>query len=94
MKKTVDPMDKRFKIAHREAIIGVILVIINFILWYGFGYGLGSDKVENYSYIFGLPAWFFYSCIVGSLVMLFLVIFTVKVLFKDVPFELEEEENK
>ena len=32
--------DRRFKIAHKEAIIGVILVVINFLLWYGFAYGL------------------------------------------------------
>ena len=88
------PLDKRFKIAHREAIIGIILVLINFVWWYGFAYGLGSAKVENYSYIFGLPAWFFYSCILGFIVMVILVIFAVRVLFKDVPFEVEERESK
>ncbi len=93
MKKSEAPLDKRFKIAHKEALIGVILVIINFIWWYGFGYGLGSEKVENYHYVFGLPAWFFYSCIVGSILMIILVSLTVKFLFKDVPFE-EEEEGK
>ncbi|MCH6267831.1 YhdT family protein [Neobacillus citreus] len=84
--------DKRFKIAHREALIGVVLVVINFVWWYGFAYGLGSKKVEDYSYIFGLPAWFFYSCIAGFIVMIILVSLTVKFLFKDVPFE-EEERN-
>lgn len=87
-------MDKRFKIAHREAWIGVILVVINFIWWYGFGYGLGSKKVENYSYIFGLPAWFFYSCILGSVVVIVLVILAVKFFFKDVPFDEEEGDMK
>ncbi|EKN71404.1 sodium/pantothenate symporter [Neobacillus bataviensis LMG 21833] len=94
MKKTVDSLDKRFIIAHREALIGVVLVIINFIWWYGFAYGLGSAKVESYTYIFGLPAWFFYSCIVGSIVMIILVILTVKFLFKDVPFDVEEGDIK
>lgn len=94
MKKTVDPADKRFKIAHREALIGVILVIINFVWWYGFAYSLGSGKIESYTYIFGLPAWFFYSCIVGFVVMVVLVSFTVKFFFKDVPFEDEEGEIK
>ncbi|QCJ44083.1 DUF997 family protein [Bacillus sp. S3] len=94
MKKTVNPPDKRFKIAHREALIGVVLVIINFIWWYGFAYGLGSDQVKNYTYIAGLPAWFFYSCVVGSIVMIILVILTVKFLFKEVPFEEEEGDNK
>lgn len=94
MKKTVNPEDKRFKIAHREALIGIVLVLINFIWWYGFAYGLGSDNVKHYTYIFGLPAWFFYSCIVGFILMVILVILTVKFLFKDVPFEDEEGETK
>ncbi|MFJ7728326.1 YhdT family protein [Neobacillus sp. NPDC097160] len=94
MKKTVNPLDKRFKIAHREALIGVVLVIINFIWWYGFAYGLGSTKVEKYTYIFGLPAWFFYSCIAGFIVMVILVILTVKFLFKEVPFDEEEGDLK
>ncbi|MFJ5713676.1 YhdT family protein [Neobacillus sp. NPDC093127] len=94
MKKTAKPLDKRFKIAHREALIGVILVLINFIWWYGFAYGLGSADVDNYTYIFGLPAWFFYSCIAGFVVMVILVILTVKFLFKEVPFDEEEGERK
>ncbi|MCM3567428.1 YhdT family protein [Neobacillus mesonae] len=94
MKNTINPKDKRFKIAHREALIGVVLVVINFLWWYGFAYGLGSDKVEHYTYILGLPAWFFYSCIVGFFVMVILVILTVKFLFTDVPFEDEEGEPK
>ncbi|HJV18075.1 MAG TPA: YhdT family protein [Bacillales bacterium] len=87
-------MDKRFKIAHREALIGVILVINNFIWWYGFAYGLGSEKVEKYTYIFGLPAWFFYSCIVGFVVMVILIIVVVKFFFKDIPFEDGEGDRK
>jgi uncharacterized membrane protein YhdT len=94
MKKIDKQPDKRFKIAHREAMIGIILVLINFIWWYGFAYGLGSAKVEQYSYIFGLPAWFFYSCILGSIIMILLVIFTVKFLFKEVSFDEEEGDIK
>lgn len=86
--------DKRFKIAHREALIGVVLVLINFIWWYGFAYGLGSKSVDQYTYIFGLPDWFFYSCIAGPIVIVILVILAVKLLFKDVPFDEEEGELK
>ena len=83
--------DKRFKIAHREAMIGVVLVIINFIWWYGFAYGLGSGDPKDYQYIWGMPEWFFYSCVVGFIVMSILVSFCVKFLFKEVSFD--EEEN-
>lgn len=94
MSKRVDPTDRRFKIAHREALIGIILAAINFIWWYGFAYGLGSRKVEDYTYVFGLPAWFFYSCIAGFIVMVILVTITVKFFFKDVPFDEEEGDTK
>ena len=57
--KRKDVNHPRFKIAHREAIIGVILVIINFIWWFGFAYGLGSRSPEEYRYILGFPDWFF-----------------------------------
>lgn len=85
--------DPRFKVANREALIGVVLVIFNFIWWYGFAYGLGSKPVEEYKYILGLPSWFFYSCIVGLIVMIILVTVVVKVFFKDIPFEDEQQED-
>lgn len=84
--------DLRFKIAKKEALIGVILAVVHFIWWYGFAYGLGKGKVEKYTYILGLPAWFFYSCILGFLVVVILVILSVKLLFKEVPFEEEGEQ--
>lgn len=86
--------DHRYRIAHREAIIGIILVLINFLWWYGFGYGLGSGKVENYSYIFGFPAWFFYSCIIGTMFIIFLVVLSVMYFFKDIPFGDDEGDTK
>ncbi|NMD71348.1 YhdT family protein [Bacillus sp. DNRA2] len=94
MKNDFNNDDQRFRIAHREAVIGIILVLINFLWWYGFGYGLGSDKVENYTYILGFPAWFFYSCIAGTVVIILLVVVSVKYLFKDIPFEGDEGDHK
>lgn len=85
--------DWRFKIAHKEALIGVGLAIFNFIWWFGFAYGLGSRPVEEYSYILGLPDWFFYSCVVGFVLMSALVIIIVKYFLTEVPFEEEAEEH-
>ncbi|MBY0095839.1 YhdT family protein [Mesobacillus maritimus] len=93
MKHGIDEHDSRFKIARREAWIGIILVIINFVWWYGFAYGLGSESVEEYGYVFGLPAWFFYSCVGGFVLMVVLVTLAVKYLFKEVPFDDEQEET-
>ncbi|UTR16119.1 YhdT family protein [Salipaludibacillus sp. LMS25] len=86
--------DPRFKIANREALIGVGLVLINFGWWYGFAYGLGSGPVEDYTYVFGFPAWFFYSCILGFIVMAVLVLIVVKGFFTYVSFEDNEPDNE
>ncbi|QGS69855.1 DUF997 family protein [Oceanobacillus sp. 143] len=79
--------------ANREALIGIGLVIFNFIWWFGFAYGLGGQDPSEYSYTFGLPNWFFYSCVVGFIVMIILVFIAVKFFFVDVPFG-EDEENE
>jgi uncharacterized membrane protein YhdT len=79
------------KIANREALIGIGLAVFNFIWWFGFAYGFGSKDPSEYTYVLGFPAWFFYSCILGFIVMVVLVIFVVKKFFTDVPLEEEEQ---
>ncbi|CAM4243740.1 sodium:pantothenate symporter [Bacillus manliponensis] len=83
--------DPRFRIAHREAWMGLGLVIINFIIWFGFAYGLGSQNPAHYTYVFGFPAWFFYSCIVGFFVMISLVTLVVRFVFQDIPLDEQEK---
>jgi len=83
--------DYRFKVANREALIGVGLVVFNFIWWFAFAYGLGSKDPANYKYVFGFPAWFFYSCILGFIIMTVLVTVIVKKYFVDIPFDDEGE---
>jgi len=85
--------DPRFAVAEREAVIGCVLAVINFAWWYGFAYGLGSEKPEDYTYILGFPAWFFFSSILGFLVMLVFVFITVKFLLKNVPLDDRDDEN-
>ncbi|HLR09352.1 MAG TPA: YhdT family protein [Bacillota bacterium] len=93
-KQKGDRMDKRFKIANREAWFGVALVIFNFVWWFAFAYGLGRKDPADYSYVFGLPAWFFYSCVVGYIVMVVLVTMVVKLFFTDLPLDGEEGDEK
>lgn len=82
--------DARYKIAHKEALIGILLAIFHFIWWYAFAYGLGKKDVTEYTYIFGFPAWFFYSCIVGFVFIFLLVWLVVKWLFVEIPLDEEE----
>lgn len=85
--------DWRFKIANREALIGLGLALFNFVWWFGFAYGMGSRPVEEYSYVFGLPDWFFWSCVVGFLLIVVLVAVIVKFFFVEVPFDEEGEDQ-
>ena len=85
--------DKRYRVANREAIIGVVLVLLNFGMWYGFAYGMGGGDPTEYTYVLGFPAWFFYSCIVTTITMLVLIAVLLKFVFKEVPLEDEEEEK-
>ncbi|WP_050614462.1 YhdT family protein [Bacillus testis] len=87
-----DHLRRYFDLAHKEAKIGIVLVVFNFVWWFGFAYGLGSDDPADYTYVFGFPAWFFYSCIAGLAVMIVLVTVIVKYVFKEVPFEEEDGE--
>lgn len=84
--------DWRYKIAHKEALIGVGLAVFNFIWWFGFAYGLGSRPVEEYTYILGLPDWFFYSCVVGFVLISVIVVIVVKFFLTEVPFDEEAED--
>ncbi len=82
------------KIANREALIGVGLVVFHFIWWFAFAYGLGSKDISEYTYIIGLPAWFFYSCVVGFIVIAVLVTIVVKKFFVVISFDDEEKETE
>lgn len=79
--------DRRIQIAHKEALIGVGLVIFNFLWWFAFAYGLGSGNPAEYRYILGFPEWFFYSCIGSLVIMSLLVTLIVKKFFTEVPLD-------
>lgn len=85
--------DPRFKQCNKEALMGLCLGIFNLIWWFGWGYGLGSKPVSEYTYMFGLPTWFFMSCIVGSVLFSILTIIMVNKFFKNMPLEALTEDE-
>ena len=77
----------------KEAIVSVIMYAVFFLWWYITGYGLaGRGTPETYTYVLGLPMWFFLSCIVGYILFSIATIVVVKKLFKN--FDLGEEESE
>ncbi len=79
--------DPRFKQCNKEALMGVGLGILNLIWWFVFGYGMGSKPPEEYTYIMGLPTWFFMSSVVGGILFTVLAIIMVTRCFKDMSLE-------
>ena len=79
--------DPRYKQCNKEALLGLGLGVLNLIWWFAWGYGLGSGSPERYSYILGLPLWFFMSCVVGALLFTVLAVVMAIKCFKDMPLD-------
>lgn len=80
-------MNKRYKQADKEALITLLVYVFFFLWWTVFAFGLGSGDPENYSYVFGLPAWFFYSCVAGYPVVTVILWVVIRKWFVDMPLE-------
>lgn len=75
---------------NKEALLTLGLYVIFFIWWYAFGYGLSGGDVTGFTYILGLPSWFFFSCVIGWLLISLAVYVMVKKFFVEIDFNEEE----
>lgn len=86
-------MKDRKKQINKEVVVTLVMYFFYFCWWYYFAYMFkDSEDVANFKYILGLPEWFFYSCVVGLVIVNILVFVLVKIFFKEV--SLEEDETK
>ena len=79
------------KAARTETAVTIGLYVLFFAWWYVTAYGFGDDP-SNYRYIMGFPEWFFYSCIVGYIGISALLALAVKLFFKDIPPDEDDED--
>ena len=86
-------MRAAFKQADGEALLTLGLYLFFFIWWTLFAFGLGSASPDEYSYIMGMPSWFFFSCILGYPVMTLLLWFVLRRFFVDIPLDAPEEHD-
>lgn len=86
--------DRRFIQADREALLALGAYALYFVWWYVFAYGLGEGDPEQYSYVWGLPEWFFYSCIVGYPAITVVLWAVVRLFFKEMPLDAEVPEQE
>jgi uncharacterized membrane protein YhdT len=77
----------------KEAFVTAFLYLVYFAWWYFFAYGLGDRDPAEYKYILGLPQWFFYSCILGFMVISTLLWIFIRIFFKDIDFKQFEKEE-
>lgn len=82
----------RNKQIHKEVIISIILYVIYFIWWYITGFVMGDKDPSTYTYIMGLPVWFILNSIVGPILFIIAVIFSIKCFFVEVDLEDYKEE--
>ena len=81
---------------NKEAFITIFIYFLYFLWWYYFAYIYPPKNVEDYKYVLGLPDWFFYSCVLGFILVNLLVYIVVKFFFKNIDLETGEviEENE
>lgn len=87
-------MRSLFRQADREALVTLGLYLFFFLWWTFFAFGLGSGDPEDYSYVLGMPAWFFFSCILGYPVITLLLWYAVRRWFANVPLDDEAHSGK
>ena len=79
--------NKRYRQANKEALITLGIYLFFFLWWTIFAFGLGSGNPDDYSYVLGLPTWFFYSCVLGYPVVSLLLWVVVRFFFVDMPLD-------
>lgn len=79
--------DHRIIQANRETGITLAIYGLYFVWWYACGYGLGDADPGTYTYVFGFPAWFFYSCVLGYPLITILLWAVVRLFFRDIPLD-------
>ena len=79
--------DSRIKQANTEALLALAVYGLYFVWWYVFGYGVGNEDPETYSYVLGFPAWFFYSCILGYPLVTVVLWVVVRLFFREIPLD-------
>lgn len=83
-------MDARLAQSNREALLTLALYVFFAVWWCAFAFAPGADDPETYSYVLGLPAWFFYSCVLGYVLITVMLWLVLRLGFRDMSLDDEE----
>ena len=88
-------LPKRYQQANKEAKWAVFLALAYFVWWYVFAYVIFPNQPHETlpNLYWGLPLWFLFACIIGPIVFTLLCALMVKFIYKNMPFDIEEETN-
>lgn len=79
--------DPRYRQADREALLSLGLYAAFFLWWTLFAFGLGGGNPAAYGMTFGMPNWFFYSCVAGYPLLTLLLWLVVRFGFSHMDLE-------
>lgn len=75
-------MESRFKQAHKEAIIAVVLTLGYLICWIVTAY-----CCSDIAWLYAMPLWFVLACLIVPIVFIFTCYFVVRRSFKVIPLD-------
>jgi uncharacterized membrane protein YhdT len=78
----------------RESILSLSLYLGFFLWWFITGYGLSQGSPAQFTYVLGMPMWFFLSCVVGYVLFCAAAFLLVKRAFKELSLDDGDGERK
>lgn len=86
--------DPRFKQCNREFVAVIVLWLLNILIVVGLTTALGQNvPAAEVGFTFGLPDWYFWGAIGGSVLFCVLSILMVVFVFKEMPLDAELDEE-
>ena len=86
-------MKSAFGQARRETVVTCGLYLFFFLWWTVFAFGWESGDPSTYSYVLGMPAWFFFSCVLGYPVVCLALWICLRLFFKEIPLDDDSESS-
>lgn len=87
--------DNRYPQCSKEVWLVVAFFFINMLVTGGLALALGYGKpAEEVRLVAGLPIWYWYAAVIGSVVLIILAFLMIKFFFKEMPLGATDEEER
>lgn len=87
--------DERYRQCSNEVWLTVAFFIVNVLVVGGLAVSVGYGRpAEEVRLVAGLPVWYWYSGVVGSIALIVLAFLMIKLFFKEMPLDAVEEDEQ